>query len=916
MKPVARAQGGAAGAPRRSGAPAFAWDGPALAAEVLHAASARVGADSRFSETADPGTDSAREDLARPGLWSLPTYSGLARRLAAGFAREARLLRRAPAETLRVWAVMAIAQTRGWLGADIDQRRHWLWLPVLFGCGVIWYFNRLTPGDAGPSLGAACALLLAAMTRRQPAARMALIALAMIPAGYAASALRLAVLDAPVLQRPAIGELTGYIVAVDQRGAGSRLLVAPVSFANLSPQQLPRLVRLSVRQAEPLRAGVMVRTKARLLPPPEAARPGGYDFARDAWFRQIGGSGSALGRVAVLNETQAAWVDAAPAQPGASSQGRDKHDQDSMRETSAPPTASPWAWRLAAWIDNGRMRLTERIAGAWGGQAGAVAAALVTGKRGQIADETNVWLRAAGIYHIISISGLHMVLAAGMFFWTARAALALSPWCALHLPVRKIAAILAMAGATAYCIFSGADVATERSLIMILAMLGAILVDRPALSMHNLAVAAMVVLVREPESLLGPGFQMSFAAVAGLIVLADRGVVTPGQPRRRRPQPGLIRRMAAPLVTVGLTTLVCELATGPFSVWHFQSVYPLGLIGNAMALPFLSLVVMPAAVVGVALTPLGLDWPVWWVMGAATEPVLYVAMRIAATPHAVAGVAAPGPGALLCLSAAIVWFVIWRTPLRWAALAPALAGLVLLQAAPTPDVLADRQGRGALVVQGAGRDAEGRLRVTLLGAPSSFTVEQWLRAVGDQRTAADPSLRSGARCDPLGCIVTRDDGGAVAWSRERRSLFEDCARADVVVSPHRAPSGCGAAVMLDRQTLAQLGAASIYLQEGAATVRRVRKTGENWPWTPAKSSRYEPPARRTFQPTKEAERQEGADLSGVADLPGVATSGPASGRAPAFRQAEPDEEAPDEADAAQPDQGSPPHGKRSEAAVP
>lgn len=793
---------------------------------------------------------------------------------------------------------MAARQIRAWLGADIDQRRHWLWLPVLFGCGVIWYFNRLTPGDAGPALVAACALLLASATRRRPAARMALVALAMIPAGYAASALRLAALDAPVLQRPTIGELTGYVLAVDQRGAGARLLVAPVSFARLSPQQLPARVRVSVRQAEPLRAGVMVRTQARLLPPPEAARPGGYDFARDAWFRQTGGTGSALGSVAIWDGAQAAWVDAtgAPAAaplPGGGKRGQKDGQKNDLESAQAVPAPAPWAWRLAAWIDNGRMALTDRIASAWGGQAGAVAAALVTGKRGQIAEETNAWLRAAGIYHIISISGLHMVLAAGMFFWTARALMALSPWCALHLPVRKIAAALAMAGATAYCVFSGADVATERSLIMILAMLGAILVDRPALSMHNLAVAAMVVLVREPESLLGPGFQMSFAAVAGLIVLADRGVVTPGQPRRRRAGPGLVRRMMAPLVAVGLTTLVCELATGPFSVWHFQSVYPLGLVGNAMALPFLSLVVMPAAVVGVALTALGLDWPVWWVMGAATEPVLYVSMRIAATPHAVAGVAAPGPGALLCLSLAIIWFVIWRSPLRWAALAPAFAGLVLLQFASTPDVLVDRQGHGALVVQGQGRGSDGRLRITLLGTPSSFTVEQWLRAIGDQRAASDPSLRAGARCDPLGCTALRDDGGAIAWSRARRGLFEDCARADVIVSPHRAPSGCRAAVALDRQTLAQLGAASIYLHEGAATVRRVREPGEGWPWTPARPSRYEPPTHRSFQPAPERQARRPSYSQAAEPEPGR--------EANAGGGAEPDDDARGETGAAQPD---------------
>jgi hypothetical protein len=80
--------------------------------------------------------------------------------------------------------------------------------------------------------------------------------------------------------------------------------------------------------------------------------------------------------------------------------------------------------------------------------------------------------------------------------------------------VKKIAALAAMVGAVGYCIFSGSEVATERSLIMTLVMFGAMLVDRPALSMRNLGIAALVVLAREPETLIGPSFQMSFGAVA------------------------------------------------------------------------------------------------------------------------------------------------------------------------------------------------------------------------------------------------------------------------------------------------------------------------------------------------------------------------------------------------------------------
>jgi competence protein ComEC len=176
-------------------------------------------------------------------------------------------------------------------------------------------------------------------------------------------------------------------------------------------------------------------------------------------------------------------------------------------EVRAPPIAADFALRVAAAIDGARNDLTRRIAGAIGGQAGAVAAALVTGKRGLIGEDTNDALRAAGIYHIVSISGLHMVLAAGTMFWLARALLAAIPVLALQWPVKKIAAVTAMLGAVAYCVFSGSEVATERALVMTLVMLGAILVDRPALSMRNLALSALIVLAREPEALPARAFR-------------------------------------------------------------------------------------------------------------------------------------------------------------------------------------------------------------------------------------------------------------------------------------------------------------------------------------------------------------------------------------------------------------------------
>ncbi|CAO4185126.1 Competence protein ComEC [Methylorubrum aminovorans] len=536
------------------------------------------------------------------------------------------------------------------------------------------------------------------------------------------------------------------------------------SFGDLDAESRPRRVRVSYRAAQAVRPGDTIRATARLLPPPEAVRPGGYDFARDAYFRGIGAVGSLVGKV----------------------------------EVGVPAEPLPWPVQVAASIDAARNAFTRRITDAIGGQAGAVAAALVTGKRGLITNETNDVLRAADIYHVVSISGLHMVLAAGVVFWLVRAGLALVPVLALAWPIKKIAAGAAMLGVTAYCAFSGWDVAAERALIMTLVMLGAILVDRPALSMRNLALAAILALAREPEALLGPSFQMSFGAVAGLIACApliDGRVFRTDSPSR-------IARAASWVATavVGTlaTTLVAQIATAPFATYHFQTVQPFGLVGNALTLPLVSLAVMPAAVLGMLAYPFALDRPVWWLMGLAVRGMLEISAWIAGFGQANMVLPAFGTGALVLLAAALLLATLPVSRLRLLALVPAGLGVALAASPTRYDIYIDRDGAGAAI-----RGQDGRLVV--LGRPPGFVLEQWLKADGDGRRLDAVTGAAGPRCDRLGCTVAAIDGRTVALVTDKRAFAEDCARADILITRMRAPAGCAAPLIADRSFLAAAG---------------------------------------------------------------------------------------------------------------
>ncbi|MFZ4534299.1 MAG: ComEC/Rec2 family competence protein, partial [Alsobacter sp.] len=448
-----------------------------------------------------------------------------------------------------------------------------------------------------------------------------------------------------------------------------------------------------------------------------------------------------------------------------------------------------------------------------------------------------------------------------------RAGLAMVPGLALRHPIKKWAALAAMVAGSFYTVFAGGDVATVRSLVMTLVLLGAILVDRPALSMRNLAVAALVVLSLEPETLLAPGFQMSFAAVAGLVAAFEAGgrpaaeIDLPGvPPAGGRPAPaptGLLARIgrgaAGHVFGTLLSTLVAEAATAPFGLFHFQRFTPYGLVGNALTLPLVSLVVMPAALLGAVALPFGLDAPVWSVMGWGVAAMLDVAAVVAAWPGATRAVPAFGVAALGLLTVGLLWLTLWRTPLRLGGIALMGAGVALAAAAVPPDLVVAADGR-SLVVRGAG----GRL-VTLGRQSGDFALDQWLRADGDTRSAASARQDGGAACDPFGCVVRLPDGRAIAHVTDAQAFEEDCGRAALVVTPLRAPSWC-AAETIDAAFLARSGATALTARAGGFDRMPDRRPLRDRPWAraitsppeaaggvPSATARSEAPARAAPQ---------------------------------------------------------------------
>ncbi len=703
-----------------------------------------------------------------------------------------------------VWAPEWRAIFDGALAREVEERRLFLWLPVAAMGGVALNLSA----DSEPALWAPVALTLvfsalAYLSRARPVAFGVTLAFAAVFAGFLAMSLRTARVAAPVLDRIRIVSLTGSVEEVDLRPVGARMVIAVKSAEGMPAQKVPRRVRVTSRKTPNVAAGDFVALKARLLPPSHASLPGGYDFARDAFFAGVGAVGSTLGKIEVL----------------------------------PPPADATFGQRFAAAIDHARNRLAVRVDHVIGGDEGAIAAAMVTGKRDFLSNDAKDLIREAGIFHIITISGVQMTLVAGILFVVARRLLALSPTLALNYPIKKWAALVAMAGSFLYDIATGSRVGTERALVMTLIVLGAVVLDRRALTMRNLAFAVIAVIVIEPEAILGVSFQLSFAAVAALVAVMEARIAgldpdpNPYLPQRGRSPPRtlmehLLRKPAALLVATACATS----ATASFMAYHFHDLSPYVLIGNPLTLSIIEFFAVPGALLGAALYPLGLDAPVWLYVGAGIKFILWAAWFIAATPGSTVRLTAFAPFALPFLALAVMSATIWRTwTFRAIAIPFAVIGLIGAANGPRYDVIVAPSGDQAAV-----RDADGKLMI--VGKRfNAFAAEQWLTADGDARDPAqarDPD----APCDRLGCVAALPEGESLSVVLDRLAFEEDCGRAEIVVSALTAPGDCRAKFVLDEKALARLGAVGFtWSDDKGFTLTADRTTLQNRPWSPLPS---------------------------------------------------------------------------------
>ncbi len=652
-----------------------------------------------------------------------------------------------------------------------------LWWPVFTATGVGTYFALPVDPLIYPGPAAVFVALLGWLKGPSAIWRTGAAAIFWAAIGFTAADLRTRSVEGPMLLDE-IGPLTvgGHVVSVEPVARGFRLTLDALSLQNVSLDETPKRVRVTVPRSHGApEVGNTIRVRAVLRPPGRPVMPGGFDFQRYSYFRQLGGIGFSVGR----------WTADAPLEV-------------------APVT---WVERIRIMRANVGNRLTAQMPP----EAGSVARALMTGERSAVAEPLQEAYRQSGLAHMLAISGLHMSLLAGLAFVAARRSLALVLPVAERFNTKKIAAVAALGAALYYLMLSGMNVPAQRAFIMVTVVFTAVLLDRTAVSLRTLALAAMLVLMLQPEALVGASFQLSFAAVLLLITVYERVQIRPHLHDRLghyRPIRAVMLYAAAVLVT----DLIATAATAPFTGFHFHEIPKYSLLANLLAVPVMGLWIMPWGMVALVLMPLGLDGLALAPMAAGIDMVNAIARYVSSLPGATQFVPQAPDWAVACIALGGVFVCLWRGPLRWLGVLAVLIGLPQPWLSHAPDVLVDETA-DVFAVKGG----DGRL-VLSPGRGDRFTRAVWSEAWGK----SDQSWQSmeGLSCDLSGCVLTSGQRRAV-FAFDEAAAVEDCGRAEVMIAVMPVWQLCNQGLRIDRFDVWRHGAHAVWLTEEGVRIKRV-----------------------------------------------------------------------------------------------
>lgn len=687
---------------------------------------------------------------------------------------------------------------------SLQKDRFALWLPVFFACGIGLYFSlRFEP----PFISSIPFIMAGAFgtgllwnnrnskTIFYTAWLMSCILLTM-SSGFLAAQIRTDAVKMPVLEKETGPvEVIGIIKTIErlEGGKGNRIILKKTDIENLPDRKTPDRVRIKLHSGDNLKVGDKVTMLAGLNPPSAPVAPGAFDFQRYAYFEKIGAFGFAYRNPEIIEESDLSF--------------------------------------FISSFSKLRQNIMLRIENALPYPEASFAITMLTGQRSTITEDDWEAMRSAGLAHMLAISGLHVGLIAGVLFFFSRLVMAAFPKLALRHPIKKYAALIAFSGALGYTLLVGGSIPTQRALIMTGIALLAIVLDREAISLRLAAIAAFVVLFMTPEALLGAGFQMSFAAVIGLIAFYE--AIRPYWSKWYS-RAGWFRRILLYFMGVCMTTVIATIATAPFSIYHFQHLAPFSLPANLVAVPIMGFIVMPAVVLSLILMPFGLEWVGLKIMGGGISAILEIAHDVAELPGAALLIPVWPVSAFLLIVGSALFLVLWKGHLRFMVLAPFVVSLFIIYQYKQPDIIISSSIELAIV-----RSHDTKVYISSR-MHDRFTADVISRRFGKENEEVIKFPLEGRlynkdliTCGEHGCRINKS-GQKIALSYDEYAHKNDCIWADILISKNPISNwNCKANIVIDKFDFWKNGAYALWIDTNSNHVRveNVAQLRGKRPWT-------------------------------------------------------------------------------------
>ncbi len=666
------------------------------------------------------------------------------------------------------------------------------WGVIAFGCGIIAYFSWPHEPGMFAALGLLAVLFIALVVIRNHITGFDMLILVFLGVlGFSRAILHTYSTAAPILpQEQKFYQITGWVERAQQSKTFRNFYIRVDNVQGLSAEKTPKIIRIRSKPHD-VRPGDMIRINAMVSAPPGPAIVGGYDSARASFFRQIGGYGFAVSKPVII-----------------------EHDQFSVGE------------KIRRQIVLARYALSRHIQARAPPRTSGLQAALLTGDRSAIPNAQAQALRDAGLAHLLAISGLHMgLLAGGVFFISAMLFSFIGPL-ARRYDMRKPAACVGALLACVYLVLSGASISTQRAFIMAIVMFSAVIMDRRAVSIRSVTLAAAITLMLHPESLLSAGFQMSFSATLALVAVYGQWTLI----RTYSPDFGWRSKFKRGFIGLSVTSLVAGAATGGFAALHFHRIARYGFFANIAAMSVFTVIVMPAGFIAVLLIPLGLDIYALKIMGMGLDVVLAVATWISAQKGALAYVKSANGLVVALYGLGLIWVCLGPKRIRLAGIGVLFATLVIWISIKPPDMRISQKARIAfwhadtahvLQVDRKRGDGFGRAR--------------FMEQAGLTNAEVSSYFDTSALCDMVGCRIDLK-GKTISVIHSPEGVVQACMDSDLVVLTSERKAGprtrhlC-AALLLDMEDLQTHGARDIRVTASGLTIRRANpKARKLRPW--------------------------------------------------------------------------------------